>query len=131
MTTFMVVVNQKYIVKVEAETDGGAEHKVLDNYTGVLYAQAFNKNELNTDTFKHFFETCEPISLRELGQIAKDYSEAWDAVREAMETVNEQERKVRDLENELKMAKSNLEIARFNQAQARNVAETYNKAIGI
>lgn len=131
MTTFMVVVNRKYIVKVEAETNGGAEHKILDNYNGTMYAQAFNHKELMTETFVHFFETCQTISLNELETIANNYDAAWKAVGEAMDALREQECAVKELERQLEIAKSNLEICRFNQAQARNVAEGYNAKIGL
>ena len=52
---YMVVVNQKYIVTVEANSACSAEHKILDNMDGVQGAQAFTGKELSTDTFQWYF----------------------------------------------------------------------------
>ena len=62
---YVVIVNNKFIVNgIESTSAGGAEHKILDNYNGIAGAQAFALNELGTDCFAGFCESCETISLR-------------------------------------------------------------------
>lgn len=45
MKNFLVVVDKKYLINVTANTNGGAEHKILDNMDA-QYAHAFGYDEL-------------------------------------------------------------------------------------
>lgn len=45
MKNFLVVVDEKYLINVTANTNGGAEHKILDNMPA-QYAHAFGYDEL-------------------------------------------------------------------------------------
>lgn len=90
---YMVVVNQKFIVAVEANTNSGAEHMILDTLDGIEVAQAFTAEELNTDTFKWFLENGITISHRELHELSANYTNAckeWaDMVDEETAVVHE------------------------------------------
>ena len=48
---FMVEVNAKYLVSVEADSALGAEHYILDTFRGTWGANAFDREALATDTF--------------------------------------------------------------------------------
>jgi hypothetical protein len=72
---YFVVVNNKYIINVSADSACAAEHAILDQYAGTQYAQAFTVKELNTDTFKHFMEVCETISAKELMEKSDEYAD--------------------------------------------------------
>jgi hypothetical protein len=66
MTKYFVIVNRKYLVKVEATSNGGAEHVILDNIYGTESSLAFGLDEMHIDTYKWAFEECETISYDEL-----------------------------------------------------------------
>lgn len=82
---YMVVVNQKFIVAVEANTNGGAEHMILDTLDGIEVAQAFTAEELNTDTFKWFLENGETISYRGLHMLSENYTDTCRALADKQE----------------------------------------------
>lgn len=52
-----------YAVTVEANSNGSAEHKLLDLGECVKYAQAFGRDEIKTDTFTLMIMEAETISL--------------------------------------------------------------------
>lgn len=62
---YIVEVNAKYLVSVEAETALQAEHKILE-YNGIWGALAFDRQALKTDTFAGAVQGCEMISLTDL-----------------------------------------------------------------
>lgn len=67
LETFIVIVNEKYAVAVRAATNGGAEHKILDDvYYGIKSCQAFSLEEINCELFKCLMKGCETVSYDEL-----------------------------------------------------------------
>lgn len=67
----------KYLTNIEAETNLGAEHKIIDlgicgkHEYGVTTAQAFTKNETKLNFFTDMIQNCQCISYDELAQIIK------------------------------------------------------------
>ncbi len=106
---YMVWVNQKFLVKIEVEGSMlAAEHYILDNYQGIVSAQAFNWDGLKTDTFAGAVLSSETISLDELKSMSDRYENAYIELRKAMdeekEIVDEIERlqaKIKDLQTAL------------------------------
>lgn len=82
---YMVVVNGKWIISVEAESALGAEHKILDTLNGIEGAQAFTAEELNTDTFKWFLENGETISYSGLHELSENYTDCCRALADRRE----------------------------------------------
>lgn len=79
---YIVEVNAKWLVSVEADSALNAEHKLLD-YNGVWGALAFDNKMIKTDTFLGAVQGCEMVSMNELIQMI---NELMDAKRRAMET---------------------------------------------
>lgn len=131
MTKYLVVVNQKYIVKVEAESAGGAEHVVLDNFDGIQYAQAFTAKELTTSTFEYYFDTCSTISLDELKRISDDYVAAWKEVAAATEELRKRQAELEATRKALDLAEANVRTCEWNLKQAEAVARGYEAGLGI
>lgn len=67
--------NQNYLTQVYSETNGGAEHKVLDlgvcgrREYSVRSAQAFDGEAMKTDTFIGMALDASPIRFEDLAQI--------------------------------------------------------------
>lgn len=105
---FMVIVNNKYMITVDANTHGGAEHKILDDFFyGIEQCQAFSMDELNTETFKYFAEHCETISANELMEKCETYKKYVDEKQETEQKVNDYTKRIQALENELKLLNGN------------------------
>lgn len=67
MRNFMVMVNRKFMVKVQAESACAAEHKILDGiYVGIQTALAFDREDMKGDYFQNCLMDCETISYAEL-----------------------------------------------------------------
>lgn len=116
---YVVIVNQKYLVSVEANTHGGAEHKILDNvYYGVKTCQAFTIEEMSTDTFKALAENCETISYDEMLEKGKVYKETLDAMRENRANAEEYNAQVQELYKKIELAKDNMRSCLHNVEMA-------------
>ncbi len=112
---FMVVVNQKYLVNVEANTHGGAEHKILDDiHYGIETCQAFTFEEMTTDTFKALAENCETISYDEMVKRSKDYKATLDEIKEDNEIVEKYTKQLNELYKEIELAKDNMRVSLHN-----------------
>lgn len=83
---YMVMVNNKFMVSVEAESKINAGHFILDSFAnetntyGVIEsALAFNKEDMKTDYYFECLEGCETISFTDLGSkiefLMKSYEE--------------------------------------------------------
>lgn len=108
---FIVMVNHKYLVSVEADTCGGAEHKILDNvYYGIETCQAFTLEELSTDFFRNFAENCETISISELYNKAQEYKRLQDEKEAEKDMISEYRKKIEDLQEEIMRAKINIDL---------------------
>jgi len=111
----MVWINQKYLVKVE--TDGNAlkaEHEILDNYQGIVSAQAFDWDGLKTDTFACAVLSSETISLNELKAMSDRYEKAWRILAIAMDAEEELRSEIEQLQEIIERKKAEL--------NAKNVA---------
>lgn len=112
---FAVVVNQKYLVMVEAQSHGGAEHVILDGiYYGVETCQAFTIDEMTTDVFKAFATECQTISYEEMLSKAKAYKETQDKIENQKAEIKEYEKALNVLLREIDNVKSNLRVCLHN-----------------
>lgn len=69
MKKWLVVINKKWLVSIEADSNGWAENLALNAVAGCANptAQAFNpETELGTETFRYMADGCETISYGEL-----------------------------------------------------------------
>lgn len=78
---YIVEVNAKWLVSIEAESVLSAEHKLLE-YNGIWGALAFDNKMIKTDTFLGAVQGCAMVSMDELIKII---NETMDAKRRAME----------------------------------------------
>ena len=108
---YMVVVNKKFIVSVEAISAGGAEHVILDRFSGIRGAQAFTAEELKTDTFAYYFAHCETISLNELEKLSDAYEAEYHKLSVALDKRDEIEAQIAELKLKMAELKNKLEIA--------------------
>ena len=120
---FMVVVNQKYLVSVEANTHGGAEHKILDNiYCGIETCLAFTIEETATDIFKTLVENCETISYTEMLEKSKVYKETLNNLEHAKRVAEKEQAQIKDLYDQIELRRDELRIL------ANNI-DTYNQEL--
>lgn len=124
---FMVVVNNKYRINVDANTHGGAEHKILDDfYYGIEQCQAFSMDELTTETFKYFAEHCETISANELMEKCETYKKYLDEKFEEEQKVKEYSERILKLKKELQLLESNRQTCQFNVVTiTNNIAKVF------
>jgi septal ring factor EnvC (AmiA/AmiB activator) len=127
---FIVEVNAKYLVSVEADSALRAEHAVLD-YDGVWGALAFDRDMMKTDTFRGACLGCETISMKELIAMSNEYRESYIALANAQDAMTQVNAEIADLEERLakmKAAKANIQ----KDVDAANAqVEKANEAIGI
>lgn len=83
MEKYIVIVNEKYLVSVEAGSHGGAEHRCLDLAYGIYTAQAFSRDDLRTEFFRLNAFECETISFSDLVSKSEAYKAAVDYECEA------------------------------------------------
>ena len=118
---YIVEVNAKFLVSVEAETPLRAEHLVLE-YDGIWGAMAFDQASMKTETFAGVVMNCETISMAELETVSKEYAEAYVEKAKAVDAHTAADDEVKRLEELLRLAKENRGIALQN-------VYTVNKAI--
>lgn len=112
---YIVIVNQKYLTTVDANTHGGAEHKILDNvFFGIETCQAFRIEEMTTDTFKALAENCETISYAELKEKAKVYEETLTEIEKTKDRIEKREKEVQEYLIKLDKAKADLQFLKHN-----------------
>lgn len=78
---YVVIVNNKYMMRVQAESAYDAEHAVLDRFADeinkyhvITGAQAFDSDDLKTTLFfRDYFSRCDLISMRWLEELVEDY----------------------------------------------------------
>nr|DAP73917.1 MAG TPA: hypothetical protein [Caudoviricetes sp.] len=78
---YVVMVNNKYMMRVQAESKCGAERVVLDRFSDeinkyhvITDAQAFDQDDLKTTGFfREYFSRCDLISMRWLEELVEDY----------------------------------------------------------
>lgn len=112
---FLVIVNQKYLVTVEANTHGGAEHKILDNiHYGIETCQAFTIAEMVTDTFKAMVENCETISYDEMVKRSELYKETLDEIKDDNERIEKYTQQLNELYKQIELAKDEMKTCLHN-----------------
>lgn len=120
---YVVIVNQKYLVSVEANTHGGAEHKILDNiYYGIETCQAFKLEEMVTDVFKALAQNCETISYAEMLQKSKLYKETLDNIESDKITLEKNITEIKNLYERIEALKDDSRIL-------TNHIDTYNQEL--
>lgn len=110
---YIVEVNAKYLVSIEAETQLSAEHKVLE-YDGIWGALAFDNDAMKTDTFIGAVQGCEMVSMKELEAMSKEYADAYVEKAKALDAHRAADGEVERLEALLALAKENRRIASQN-----------------
>lgn len=114
MKTYIVIArvnNIDYLTKVCADTDGGAEHKILDlsicgkHTYGVTSCMAYNKSTMKYDQFIFNALEAQPVSFETLKKIIEKRN---DEIRKS----DEAEERIREIEKQIKALQMELESAR-------------------
>lgn len=114
MKAYMVIatVNEiDYITKVNASSELGAEHIVLDRSIcgrhtyGVTACQAFNVEMMKFDSFVYSAIDAEVVSLNELYAIIDKRNAEIKARDEAEDLIRENEKKIKELQAQIEEAK--------------------------
>lgn len=113
---YLVYVNAKFMVSIEANSALSAEHKALD-LEGIDRALAFDADMMKTETFRACLMDSETISFEELEMI----TEAYHYEREDLE----------HLEADIKATEYHLEQLRKDIKTAREVVEGREKALAV
>ena len=120
MKDFMIIAKVngvEYLTKVSAESEGGAEHKILDDvYYGVETCQAFSMQELGTEIFASLSANCETISFAEMQHRASCYKCNLEMIDEKKAKIAELKKAVGRYEYEIKIAKENIKNFEVEQA---------------
>ena len=114
---YIVEVNAKYLVSIEAESCLNAEHKLLE-YDGIWGALAFDRDTMKTDTFAGAVQGCEMISMDELITIVNEAIAAKEIALKAAAEAKKATDKVAELEAMLKAAKEEALNANRNKSDA-------------
>lgn len=127
---FLVEVNAKYLVSVEAETALRAEHIVLE-YDGIWGAMAFDQDMMKTETFAGVVMSCETKSMNEIEMLSDAYREANIRKAKAVDAQKAADDEVKRIEEMLKLAKENSRIALQNVYTANKDVAQANEDIGF
>lgn len=105
---FIVEVNRKYLVAVEAETLCGAEHVILDRYADEINtyhvisgAMAYDREGMKTDYFAAALESCETISLAELDRRVSEIVAGYEKLEEVQSYRKDIMKRKEELEAEM------------------------------
>lgn len=116
---YLVVVNQKYIVAVEAESELGAEHKILDDiYYGITGAQAFDQKSIRTDCFYWLMQDCKTVSYEELEKMSKSYKEAQETLEQREQELKEAQKRMKELQEQMTALQTEINARNFSVNQA-------------
>lgn len=126
---YIVEVNAKWLVSIEAETALQAEHKILE-YNGIWGALAFDNKSIKTDTFLGAVQGCEMISMAELLRMV---DELMIAKKQAVETKiaeEEAKEKLAKIEEMLQEAKNAYVNAHNNAHHAKEKYDDLEYVLG-
>lgn len=126
---YMVEVNAKYLVSIEAESALKAEHKALE-YNHIWGALAFDQKMMKTDTFAGAVCFCETVSMNELIAMVNEACDANMIALKAAEAKKEADAKVAELEAMLEAAKKAALDAKRANADAQYKAERAIEKLG-
>ena len=109
---YVVMVNNKYMMRVQAESKCGAEHVVLDRFSDeinkyhvITSAQAFDSDDLKTTWFfRDYFSRCDLISMRWLEELVEDYVSTMQDLEDMSNLLIEANKMVDTKEAELEQA---------------------------
>lgn len=122
---YIVEVNAKYLVSVEAESALSAEHAVLD-LDGIWGALAFDREAMKTDTFAGAVQGCEMVSMKELETMSEEYRKVNAEKAKCIDEHATADEEVKRLEEMLELAKQNRAILLQNIYNANKAcAEVY------
>ena len=127
---YIVEVNAKYLVSVEAETVLSAEHAVLE-YDGIWGALAFDSDAMKTETFRGVCLGCETISMNELKELSEEYRKAWSENAAMIDAHKAADDEVKRLEDLLALAKEGRAIALQNVYTAKKACAEANETLGV
>ena len=124
---YIVEVNAKWLVSIEAESVLNAEHKLLE-YNGVWGAMAYDRAMMKTDTFAGAVQGCEMVSMSELIEMINAAMDAKaEAVKAEIEAADAND-ELKKLEQMLAEAKKKAHEAAMAKAEAMG---KYNKAVEL
>lgn len=115
MATHLVILNDKYLIAVDANSSGGAEHRILDRipYEGVVTScQAFPINEWSSTYFANRAAQCSTMSLDEVETMGAVVGKHVHEAAEAQKEVDRIESNIRELKGELIKQMTRLEAAK-------------------
>lgn len=127
---FIVEVNAKYLVSIEAETQLRAEHAVLD-MDGIWGALAFDRDMMKTDTFMGAVQGCEMVSMKELEAMSAEYRGAYNALANAKDAMTQVDAEIADLEKRLAVLKATKTTVQNGLDTANALVANANETIGI
>jgi len=116
---YIVEVNTKYLVSVEATSCLNAEHQLL-NYNGVWAALAFDQKEFKFDTFLGAVQGCDMISIKELEHLIVDVQNAKDAAIRAKEEQRRVQQKLEALREQAKEIEAMIKLTSQHWESATN-----------
>ena len=125
---YLVQVNRRYLVSIEADSALAAEHALLD-LDGVAYANAFDSDLLNTDTFRGVLLDCDTVSLDEISTMSGVYASKWNVYSElkaAADTAAAEERRLHD---ELEKAIERRQASAANALRALKDARNWQTTV--
>lgn len=114
MEKYIVIVNRKYLVSVEANTNGGAEHKCLDLHYGIKTAQAFSLYDLRTECFRDMAIECETISFAELSAKSDTFRRAVEYETEVRKAIKDNLNQIEELNREVALIEDNNALLKIN-----------------
>lgn len=120
---YIVEVNAKYLVSVEATSCLDAEHQMLD-YTGVWGALAFDQKMTKTDTFLGAVQGCEMVSMNEFARMVGDLMDAKLEAVQASEMVKAVDERIEELKKEAERIASQIRLSQQKKE------EMVNRSIG-
>lgn len=124
MEKYMVIVNQKYLVSVEAGSHGGAEHRILDTGYGFHGAQAFSREDLRTEFFRDNAIECETVSFDWLAAQSKAYKAALDYEAEAIRAMKDNQQRIEALRREIEILEASNDNLKKNIEDSKNERKT-------
>lgn len=124
MEKYIVIVNQKYLVSVEAGSHGGAEHRCLDLHYGIQTSQAFSRDDLRTECFRDMAIDCETISFAELAAKSEAFKVSIEKEREAREEIERNRKQLEELRREIAIIDGNNSFILHNIDQIINERES-------
>ena len=126
---YIVEVNAKWLVSIEAESLIQAEHKILE-LDGICGALGYDKDMMKTETFSAAVQFCEMISMDELKDYVDQYDVAWHEFALAKDKHKVCESEVERLEAMIAKAKESLRKATEEMNNAEEHARNMTRHLG-